>query len=186
MSLPDILNVCPKLKTSVFFLRSIETASLDFFSPYCRGTSDPLSAGEIYWPCFYLIYILVVHPLSPSLQLVTELVVHTYCWVMQCNTLLRKRGKKEVFLRPSSLTGGLGVPFMCWIHPYRPPGSINCLLQWSSVPQCGTSAHLVDSSSLRKTMPLILLSCFYATADALLYITVIKTEHLLIFSCLKF
>ena len=48
-------------------------------------------------------------------------------------------GKKEVFLRPSGLTGGLRVSFMCWIHPYRPPGSINCLLQWSSVPQCGTS-----------------------------------------------
>ena len=106
---------------------------------------------------------LVFYPIyTHSLRLVLDLVVYTYCYIlsMQCNTLIRKHGKKKVFLLPSSLTGGLRVSFMCWIHPYRPPGSINCLLQWSSVPQCGTSLHLVDSSLLSETMALILLS-FY-------------------------
>lgn len=93
---------------------------------------------------------------------------------MQCNTLIRKCEKKEVFLHPSSLTGGLRVSFMCWIHPSRPPGSINCLLHWSSVPQRGTTVHVVDSSL--STMALILF--FYVTH-------IEKKLHFLISSCYK-
>lgn len=51
-----------------------------------------------------------IHPCS---ALTLSNLFYTYCWVMQCNTLIRKRGKKEVFLRPSSLTGSLRVSFMC-------------------------------------------------------------------------
>ena len=90
-----------------------------------------------------------IPPYTAPRSLVLALVAYTYCWVMQCNMLARKRGKKEAFLRPSSLTGSPWASFMCWIHPYHPPGSINCVLQWSSVSQCGTSAHLVDGGLSR-------------------------------------
>lgn len=51
---------------------------------------------------------------SPTLYIETWHRCSTCSRVMQCNI----RRKKEVFLEPSGLTGGPGVPFKYSIHPY--------------------------------------------------------------------
>lgn len=68
---------------------------------------------------------------------------------MPCNILQKNNEKKEVFLYPSSLTGSAKVSFMCSIHPLRPPGSINCLLQWLSIQHYWTLCQqLIERNSI--------------------------------------